>query len=124
MSLIEAWPACSRRCAFASPAGPVEGLAQPEALNRPEARPLAPADRVGRHGQLKVWPAFEESLKRALALNARKLVPEAEMYARAEGEMPTSPMNVTIAPDSARGSRDRSLLSAGRLLGYWKSCRL
>jgi hypothetical protein len=34
-----------------------------EVLDRPEAGPWPPANGVGRHGQLEMWPALEEGLQ-------------------------------------------------------------
>src|SRR5262249_59698755 len=53
-------------------------------FNGPEPRPLPPANRSWRHGQLQLGPALEKPLQRALALTAGELVASAEMYASAD----------------------------------------
>ena len=62
-----------------------------ELFKRSETRSLPPANIVRRHRQCKLRPAPEKGLERAFALNARELVTEAEMDARAEGEMSVGP---------------------------------
>src|SRR5215207_1697371 len=53
-------------------------------LDRPETRPLPPADRLWRHGELELRPSLEKRLQRAPALHTRKLVPQAEVDPGAE----------------------------------------
>src|SRR4029077_1058406 len=57
-------------------------------FDRPEARPLAPADLVGRHRQAQSWPTGEQRLKGAHAFDARKLMAKAEMNPSPKGDVP------------------------------------
>src|SRR5215510_7543542 len=56
-------------------------------FDRLQARPLAPFDLRFVHRQLQSWPAPEQGLERAGALDARQLMAEAKMNSGPEGDM-------------------------------------
>src|SRR5262249_50890367 len=61
----------------------------------PKARSLSPTNRTRWHSQLQLWPAFEESLQRTLALNAGELVAQAEMDPRPKRQVAVgSPLEI------------------------------
>ena len=70
---------------------PSRAVRDEQLFDRPEARPLAPADLRGRHRQPEPWPTREQRLQGAHAFDAGKLMAKAEMDPGAEGEMPVRP---------------------------------
>ena len=62
-----------------------------QARDRAQARPLPPADLRLRDGERELRPALEQRFKRALGLDARELMAEAEVDSGSEGEMPVGP---------------------------------
>src|SRR5262249_25159373 len=60
-------------------------------LDRPQARPSAPLDLRFVYGQLQFRPPPKQGLERAYSLDACELMPQTEMNAGAEGDMPVRP---------------------------------
>src|SRR5436190_17494363 len=70
---------------------PSRAVRDEQLFDRPETRPLAPADLRGRHRQPEPWPTREQRLQGAHAFDAGKLMAKAEMDPGAEGEVPVRP---------------------------------